>query len=194
MTDTSPLDVLRAPLVPLDLSASYEFQQTQIQGVSLAVDPDARARIAAATAVAKLGTAGVGALPHLVAMLGQDRTTAVSGDLVAAFTSGNATTADAHRAENMAWFAEADAACQVAASDALAKIGAVAIPALTEALKSPAANRRSGAAKALGKMGAVSESALPVLNDLARTDPAETVRKAANEAMKQIKPRRWFSF
>jgi HEAT repeat protein len=53
---------------------------------------------------------------------------------------------------------------------------------------------RSGAAKALGQVGAPAEAALPVLKELARSDAAETVRKAAGDAVTQIKPRRWFSF
>jgi hypothetical protein len=190
VTDTSPLDVLRVPLAPLDLSGTYDFQKTEIRGVSLAVDSDSRTRIAAAAEVAALGVAAVSAVPYLIAMLDQDRITAAAGGLLAAFRSGSATTSDARRAENMAAFAEADLACQVAASDALASIGSTAVPALTDALQSTSPNRRSGAAKALGKVGAAAETALPLLKSLARPDVAETVRNAAAEAVKQIKPRR----
>jgi len=127
-------------------------------------------------------------------MLDQDRVSAVADHVVQAFQSGSATTDDGHQAENMANLSEADLACQVAASDALASIGSLAVPALTQALTGSRPNRRSGAAKALGKIGAPAEPALAVLNHLAKADPAETVRQAAAEAARLIKPRKWFSF
>jgi HEAT repeats len=191
MTVLSSLDVLRAPLTPLDLVGTHEFQQTQIRGVSLAIDAEARARIAAAIEVAKSGDAA-NAVPSLVDMMGQDRVGGNVGPLLAALESGKATSDDGRQAENMAYFAEADLACQVTASDALASIGVPAVAALTGALKSPSANVRSGAAKALGQIGAAAEAALPVLKGLMRTDPEETVRTAAEEAVKRVKPRRWF--
>jgi len=184
------LDVLRAPLVSVNLAGTYEFQQTQIQGVSLAVDADARARIDAAAEVAETDEA-VSAVPSLIEMLAQDRISVVAGDLVAALQGGSATNQDARQAENMAAFSEADLACQVSASDALATIGSPAVPALIDALRSPVANRRSGAAVALGKIGKGAEAAVPMLKELLRDD-AETVRNAAAEAVKAIKPRRWF--
>jgi len=127
-------------------------------------------------------------------MLDQDRVSGCSDDLVEAFRSGNATTENARQLENMARISEADLACMVAAEDALAKIGHAAVPALLDALKDPSPNRRSGSAKALGQIGPAAATALPSLQPLVKDDPAETVRQAAAEAVKQIKPRRWLSF
>jgi len=191
---TNSLEVLRAPLTPLNLSDPHEFAQTEVHGIPLAVDREARARIAAAIGVAKEPAASAAAIPHLVEMMGQDRITAVSDAVVASFVGGSPTANDGRAAENMAHFGEADLACQVVASDALAAFGPAAVPALAEALKSPVANRRSGAAKALGKIGSAAADALPALKQLAKNDSAETVRKAADEAEKLIKPRGgWFS-
>lgn len=185
-------DILATPLPRIDLDPEIDFQQYEVRGVSLGVDPDSLARINAALVVAKDAVAGPMAVPLLVAMLGQDRTTPVSGNVVAAFSGGAATVDDGRQAIHMASFAEADLACQVIAQDALATIGAPAIPALVEALESPVPNRRSGAAKALGAIGAGAAAALPILKALASGDSAPTVRKAADEAVKAIKPRRWF--
>lgn len=190
----SPLDVLCLPPAPVNLSGSFDFQQMGVRGVSLAVDRDARARIAAAAEVAGLGTSAADTIPFLITMLDQDRISGGSEGLVEAFSSGNATTEDGRKAENMARIAEADLACSVAAQDALAKLGRAAVPALTEALRDPSPNRRSGATKALGQIGPAAETALASLQVLVKADPAETVRQAAVEAVKQIKPRRWFSF
>ena len=196
MADTAWLTVLRVPPSPINLSDVHDFQQEPVRGFSfsLAVDADARARINAAKEVGELGRVASSAVPYLIEMLGQDRTTAVPGDVVARIASGSGTRDDGQKAENMTRFAEADAACHMAAVDSLAQIGSSAIPALIAALRSPASNCRNGASKALGKIGVSAASALPILNDLAKTDPAETVRKAATEAAKLVKPRRWFSF
>jgi HEAT repeat protein len=165
-----------------------------MRGVSLAVDRDARARIAAANEVARLGASALDTIPLLIAMLDQDRMPADAEDLAAAFSSGTATTEDGRMAENLARIAEADLACKVAAQDALAKIGEPAVSALAEALEDPSPNRRSGAAKALGEIGLPADVALPALQRRAKADDAEIVRQAAAEAIKKIKPRRWFSF
>jgi HEAT repeat protein len=188
----SALDILRAAFPPVNLADHFDFQQTTVRGVSLSVDPEARKRIAAIAEVARPGTMGMAAIPLLIAMLDQDRTSGVSEDVVAAFKSGGATSEDGRRAENMVWLAEADAACQVAAQDALARIGSGAVRALIEALHAPQPNRRIGAAKALGQIGLDAQPALTHLDTLAKSDGSEPVRKAASEAIKLIKPRRWF--
>jgi hypothetical protein len=192
MSDTTALDVLKT-LAAVNLSDTFDFQPMQFRGVSLAVDADSRRRIAAATEAGRLGAAASGVVPFLIEMLGQDRVTPAAGDLVARLQSGKATKEDGRRAENMTYIAEADAACHVAAGDALVAIGAVAVPALTEALRSPVPNRRSEAARALGRIGEPAKAALDSLKQLAGRDDAETVRKAAAEAVKQLKPRGWFS-
>jgi HEAT repeat protein len=78
--------------------------------------------------------------------------------------------------------------------DALVSLGTLAIPAVVAALNSTTTNVRIGAAKVLGRIGPPAAQALDRLNDLAKKDGTETVRKAATEAAKQIKPKRWFSF
>ena len=192
----SALDVLRVPIDPMSLADHFDFQQMEMVGVSLAVDAVARSRVAAAREVGGMGQGGVPAIRFLIQMLGQDRVSgaASSADLVAAFQGGEPTTEHGRQAENMTYIAEADLACSLAAQEALAKLGAHAVPALMEALRSPLANRRSGAARALGQMGQAAEPALPQLNQLAKADEAENVRKSAADAAKAIKPRKWFSF
>lgn len=76
----------------------------------------------------------------LVEMVGQDLITAVSDSVVASFLSGSRTANKGRGAE----------------------IGPAAVPMLADALKSPVANRRSDAAKALGKTGSAAEHALRV--------------------------------
>lgn len=93
----------------------------------------------------------------------------------------------------MAYIGEADLACQVVAQDVLASLGAPAVPALSEALSSPVANERIGAAKALGSIGNDAQVALPVLKAL-NNDSSDNVRNAAAEVIRRIKPKGWFSF
>jgi HEAT repeat protein len=190
MADVSPVEVLAVPLALVDLSAPHDFQSAEVAGVSFAVDADARRRIAAAAEVARLGMAD--AIPSLLSMLSQDRTSAASADLIKAITEDQ-TAAHARKTENMVRFAEADQACQAAAAAALGAMGATALPALRDALMARNPNRRIGAANALGQMGSGAEPALDTLASVAKADPIETVRMAASEALKQVKPRKWFS-
>ena len=118
----SAYDVLSTPLSRIDLDSEVDFQQYQTRGVSLSVDPDSVARINAALGIAKDAVAGPRAIPFLVEMMGQDRSSGVAGDLVGAFAGGNATVDDGRRVTNLAGFGEADLACQVIAQDALAAI------------------------------------------------------------------------
>jgi hypothetical protein len=192
MAAISPLDVLCSALSPVDLAGHVEFRQVQVRGVSLSVDAEAGARIAAATQVPTSGHA-LSAVPHLIEMLGQDRIAGVSRDLVAKAAGGLLTADDVVPVKNMAAFAEADLACHVAAQDALTRIGQPAVEALQDALSSPLPNCRSGAAKALGGIGQAAQGALPVLKELAHGDREETVRKAAAEAVSRLTPKkRWF--
>jgi HEAT repeat protein len=190
MADRSPLDILAAPPSFVDLSATHDFQSAEVGGVSCAVDPEARTRIAAAAEAARLRIAD--AIPFLVAMLSQDRTSVASADLVIALKASDSTVGPSRKAENLDRFAQADQACQAAAAAALAAMGATALPALKNALMARNPNRRLGAARALGQMGREAEPALGTLADLAKVDPVEAVRLAATEASKQIKPRKWF--
>jgi hypothetical protein len=195
METSNPVETLARPLPVPDLAGDYDFEQIELRGVSLAVDAVARERIAAAHAVTSNAAHSTAAIPYLTLMLGQDRITGnpSAANTVAAFTSGNATREHAKCAENMAHIGEADLACQVTAQDVLAQIGAGAIPALTEKLKSTRENERIGAAKALGAIGPAAESAFPLLEQLHR-DPSANVRNAAVDAAKKVKPKKgWFS-
>ena len=190
MADGSPLDILAAPPSFIDLSATHDFQPAEVGGVSFPVDPEARTRIAAAAEAARLRIAD--AIPFLVSMLSQDRTSVASADAVIALKASDSTMGPSHKAANLDRFAQADQACQAAAAAALAAMGASALPALKNALMARNPNRRLGAAKALGQMGADAEPVLDTLSDLAKADPVETVRLAATEALRQVKPRKWF--
>ena len=150
----SPLDVLRVPPAPVNLSDTFDFQQMEMRGVSLAVDPDARARIAAAIEAGRMGASAAALIPFLIEMLDQDRTPRGAGDeFVEGLGSGTATTEDGRMIENIARISEADLACHVAAQEALARIGESAVSSLVDALKVPSDNRRIGSAKALGEIG-----------------------------------------
>lgn len=59
----SPLDVLRVPPAAVNLASTFDFQHVELRGVSLAVDSDARARLAAASEAARMGAAAVPAIP-----------------------------------------------------------------------------------------------------------------------------------
>jgi HEAT repeat protein len=195
MTNIADFELLKLGPRPVNLADTFDFQQVQMQGVSLAVDAESRQRIAAANSAGKVGVAAKAVIPALIDMLGQDRVTAATSDLLERYKAGAATKADGYRAENMARLAESDLACHVAAADALVALGTLAIPAAVAALNSPTTNVRVGAAKVLGRIGPPAAQALDRLNELAKKDAAETVRKAAAEAVKQVKPKKkWFSF
>jgi HEAT repeats len=194
MGDIVDFELLKVPPTSVNLTDSFDFQQVSMQGVSLAVDRQARERIAAANSAAKVGNAAMIVVPALIDMLGQDRTTAATGDLFERLKSGAATKADGLRAENMARLAEADLACHLAAADALVAIGVPAIPAVVRGLNSPTTNVRISASKVLGRIGPPAAEALDRLNELSKKDESELVRKAAAEAVKQIRPKKWLFF
>ena len=85
MNDMAAVDRLRAPVPAIDLAAAHEFEQIQLRGISLSIDRDSRERLDAMAALSGPGV--VNALPALIAMLDQDRTTAASGDLASRFAS-----------------------------------------------------------------------------------------------------------
>jgi hypothetical protein len=149
MVVTTALGVLQTPHSSVDLGETFAFREIEVQGVPLAVDAEAERRVAAALEIVTAPEA-TSAIPYLIDMLGQDRVSGVAGELVAAFTRAAPTQVDGLRAENMARLSEADLACLVVSQEALGKIGVPAVPALIAALRSPAANGRGGAAKALG--------------------------------------------
>ncbi len=70
---------------------------------------------------------------------------------------------------------------------ALAKTGPRAVPLLREALKDKLAERRSGAAYALGLLGDAGRPALPELLD-ALNDPDTDVRRQASFALARVVP------
>lgn len=85
---------------------------------------------------------------------------------------------------------DGDVGVRVVAAWALVQLGAVeakdALPVLSAALKDPDSWTRQTAASYLGSLGAPGKHALPALKELANDDN-EDVRKAAAEAIKQLK-------
>lgn len=69
--------------------------------------------------------------------------------------------------------------------DALKRVGAPAVPGVTEALKDADEETRERAAEWLGSMGSTARSAIPALTEAAK-DASERVRKAAGEALEKI--------
>jgi len=76
---------------------------------------------------------------------------------------------------------------QEAAADALGRIGAAAVPELTQALMNPDAAVRLKAVEVLGRMGQEAQGAVAVLVTLLN-DPDEKVRKATARTLGQIGP------
>ncbi|HZZ78678.1 MAG TPA: HEAT repeat domain-containing protein [Gemmataceae bacterium] len=62
----------------------------------------------------------------------------------------------------------------------------VVVPMLTEALKDQDASIRRDAARALGNFGPKAGEAVPALRELAETDPAASVRRAATQSLGRI--------
>jgi hypothetical protein len=75
---------------------------------------------------------------------------------------------------------------QIAAADALGRIGQPAVPALAGALSDPDAVVRLQACKALAFMGARASAAVPELVKRLYVDPEEAVRTQAANALGQI--------
>src|SRR5436305_1357907 len=107
MTKVADFELLKLGPRSISLADTFDFRQVQMPGLSLAIDAESRERVAAANSAGKVGVAAKAVIPALVDMLGQDRITAATGDLVERFNAGVATKADGHRAENMARLAEA---------------------------------------------------------------------------------------
>jgi HEAT repeat protein len=85
-------------------------------------------------------------------------------------------------------FKDVDGSVRLSAAIALAKIGPQAIPVLQQALTDEVASVRTLAATALGRMGPVAKSTLPLLHQLATTDPDAIVRERIVEAIREITP------
>jgi len=178
---------LNVPLPPVDLARHYDFERRQLGGVWFAVDGEAAERIGAAS---RLSVEDTSAVPRLIAMLGQDRTTPAAAQL-AGTDLREATTTESQRVENLGRFTEADLACQLAAQQALVRIGAAAIPLLMSALSADSERRRLGALKSLAQMGPAAESAMPTLRHVEKRDRSPLVRQKTSEAIEKIKPNRW---
>jgi len=76
---------------------------------------------------------------------------------------------------------------QVAAADALGRIGQPAVPALSESLTDPDPIVRLQSCRALAYMGAQAKDAVPALTR-ALSDPETAVREGAADALGQIGP------
>src|SRR5262245_31191796 len=87
---------------------------------------------------------------------------------------------------NVALPTTAGEATQIAAADALGRIGQPAVPALSDALSDPDAVVRLQACRALAYMGARASAAVPELVKRLYVDPEEAVRTQAANALGQI--------
>jgi HEAT repeat protein len=80
---------------------------------------------------------------------------------------------------------------RIHAAEAVWRVGSEAkavVPALVQELTNEVARARYQAATVLGRMGSEGKYAVSVLNELATNDEHAFVRKAAAQAIKEIKP------
>jgi HEAT repeat protein len=121
-------------------------------------NPGRSARISAAERLAAIGPEAQGAVPSLIQALGR---------------------------RNPVFSADEDVPGK--AAGALSRIGAVAVPALVQALKDEDSLVRAGAADALGRIGSRAASAVPALVEALR-DERMIVRASAAMALKRMGP------
>jgi HEAT repeat protein len=182
------IQVLRTPYKPYRLEKEYEFETISRVGTTLRLDPEAKVHLAVIDALGSIGSGAKAAVPHLIAVFGQDRITAsgVTIDhLLPQIRAGTLNTQEQQQVTSMAWIGSADLACSVGATQAIAQIGEAAIPALLQALKAAAPNTRSLAARTLGYMGRKAAGAVPALK-VAAQDTEEIVRESAKDALAKI--------
>jgi HEAT repeat protein len=183
------IEILEAPLTPIDLRAAYEFETIELDGNYVLVDVEAAERVGAMLALAIVPPDRniIAAIPLLIDTLAQDRTSSLPlRGLVASCSGARVAKRAQLKVDTLVFLIEADLACQTSARLALAALGAPAVAALIVALGSPSANRRAGAAAALGLMGAAATRAVPMLQRVWGEDPSEGVRASAAEALARL--------
>ncbi|MFM7137921.1 MAG: HEAT repeat domain-containing protein, partial [Planctomycetota bacterium] len=160
-------------------------------------DADLVYRSNAAMAIAALGPAANGAVPDLEKLLG-DEAVAPETRYSAAYALGSigpeAVAAEpllrklAESGDEMMATVGVWAALKIKPDDT--SLFDAAIPKLRQALRREQELVRLEAAVALGEIGPRAASALPMLELLAEEDPSRTVRAAAEEAVRRIRPPR----
>jgi HEAT repeat protein len=188
-TRTTAMDIL----AELD-AAAVPALEAMIAGLS---DADPRYRSSAAMAIAALGAEAKGAVPALEKLLG-DESAPAEARLTAAYALGRIGPAAVAAEPLLRRLADADdemmatvctwAALKIKPDDAT--LFDAAIPKLRRALQREQELARLEAAIALGEIGPRASSALPLLELLAEEDPSRTVRAAADEAVRRIRPPR----
>jgi HEAT repeat protein len=180
-------------LAELD-AASLPAIDEMVAGLS---DADPRYRSSAAMAIAAIGAEAKGAVAPLEQLLGDDSAPA-EARLTAAYALGRIGPAAAAAEPLLRRLADSDdemmatvciwAALKIKPEDAT--LFDAAIPKLRRALQREQELARLEAAIALGEIGPRAATALPMLELLAEEDPSRTVRAAAEEAVRRIRPPR----
>jgi HEAT repeat protein len=180
-------------LAELD-AAALPALEAMIAGLS---DEDPSYRGNAAMAIAGLGPAAKAAVPALEKLLG-DEAASPESRYPAAYALGSigpeavavepllrklSESGDEMLATVCVW-----AALKIKPEDA--SLFDAAIPKLRQALQREQELARLEAAVALGEIGPRAATALPMLEMLAEEDPSRTVRAAAEEAVRRIRPPR----
>jgi HEAT repeat protein len=180
-------------LAELD-AAALPAVEAMVAGLS---DADPRYRSSAAMAIAAIGAEAKGAVPALQQLLG-DESVPPEARLTAAYALGRIGPEAAAAEPLLRKLADSDdemmatvcvwAALKIKPEDAT--LFDAAIPKLRRALQREQELARLEAAVALGEIGPRAATALPMLEMLAEEDPSRTVRAAAEEAVRRIRPPR----
>lgn len=176
--------VVKRPALPLQRARVYHFTTVELGGDETEIDVEAAVQAAAVKALGEIGPASAPAIPALIALFGRDRTTAGSSGLPKDLATLD--TGDVSAIKKMLAVTMGDLVVSSATSETLAAIGKAEVKPLIAALSSPNDNRRSGAARALGEMGAEALVAVPALQKVADTDSFKGARDNATRAIARI--------
>jgi HEAT repeat protein len=165
--------------------------------VKALADADPSVRGDAAVAIASIGPDAAEAVPALSQLLGGGADEAPLR-YAAAYALGRIGPASAPAAETLRGLAKSeDELMASVAIWALLKIepenksqAEAAVPVLRKALRGPRDLARLEAAAALGDLGSMASSAVPILELVSEDDPLPAVRKAAAESLAKIKAAR----
>jgi len=173
-------------------AAAQPALESMVAGLA---DEDVAYRANAAMAIAAIGAEAKAAVPGLEKLLG-DESSAPEARYAAAYALGRIGPAAAVAEPLVRKLAESDdelmatvgvwAALKIKPDDAT--LFDAAIPKLRHALRRDQELVRLEAAVALGEIGPRAATALPILELLSEEDPSRTVRAAAEEALRRIRP------
>ena len=183
------LHTLVEPFRPLQLTDRYAFDDVTRFGQAFPVDPEARLKLAVVEALERMGPAAREALPHLIGLFDLSRIDAqlaTVDHLLPKIAEGSLTALERTEVTNLTSIGLADLVVGVAAAQAAGRVGTRDVPTLVDALASDVPNRRSGAARALGEIGAAAREVVPLLERMAADDaqPDGLRRTAADTALK----------